>query len=86
MQRIVVAVMRPLTDLLSVVLYLLKRQPQLAVATLKAYRDFFAWHSVLADKRRKIRSQRKAESDKIYRGSMVVRYMLGAKRFSQMIK
>jgi GT2 family glycosyltransferase len=86
MQRIVVAVMRPLADLLSVVLYLLKRQPKLAIATLKAYRDFFAWHSVLADKRRKVRLQRKSESNKIFKGSMVVRYMLGAKRFSQMIK
>ena len=86
MQRVVAAVIRPLADLLSVVLYLLKRQPDLAMATLKAYRDFFAWHSALAEKRRTIRSHRNSESNKIYKGSMVVRYMLGAKRFSQMIK
>ena len=86
MQRVVAAVIRPLADLLSVVLYLLKRQPDLAMATLKAYRDFFAWHLALAEKRRVIRSQRLSESNKIYGGSMVVRYMLGAKRFSQMIK
>ena len=86
MQRVVAAVIRPLADLLSVVLYLLKRQPDLAMATLKAYRDFFVWHSALAEKRRVIRSQRLSESNKIYGGSMVVRYMLGAKRFSQMIK
>ena len=86
MQRVVAAVIRPLADLLSVVLYLLKRQPDLAMATLKAYLDFFAWHSALAEKRRTIRSHRNSESNKIYKGSMVVRYMLGAKRFSQMIK
>ena len=86
MQRIVVAVVRPLADLLSVALYLLKRQTNLAAATLKAYRDFFAWHSALAEKRRAIRSSCRLESNKIYKGSMVVRYMLGAKRFSQMIK
>ncbi len=86
MQRIVVAIVRPLSDLLSVVLYLLKRQTNLAAATLKAYRDFFAWHSALAEKRRAIRSSCRLESNKIYKGSMVVRYMLGAKRFSQMIK
>lgn len=86
MQRVVAAVIRPLADLLSVVLYLLKRQPDLAMATLKAYRDFFAWHTALAEKRRTIRSHRNSESNKIYKGSMVVRYMLGAKRFSQMIK
>ena len=86
MQRVVAAVIRPLADLLSVVLYLFKRQSDLAMATLKAYRDFFAWHSALAEKRRTIRSHRNSESNKIYKGSMVVRYMLGAKRFSQMIK
>lgn len=86
MQRVVAAVIRPLADLLSVVLYLFKRQSDLAIATLKAYRDFFAWHSALAEKRRTIRSHRNSESNKIYKGSMVVRYMLGAKRFSQMIK
>ena len=86
MQRVVAAVIRPLADLLSVVLYLLKRQPDLAMATLKAYLDFFAWHSALAEKRRTIRSHRNSESNKIYKGSMVVRYMLGSKRFSQMIK
>lgn len=85
-QRVVVAVVRPLADMLSVVLYLIKCQPQLSIATLEAYRDFFRWHTSLAEKRRKIRQSCKAESSQIYCLSMVVRYMLGAKYFSQMIK
>ena len=85
LQRIVVAVLRPVADMFSVVLYLLKRQPQLAKATIKAYRDFIVWHSELAAKRRAIRQSRVAESRLIYKGSMVVRYMLGRRTFDNMI-
>ena len=85
LQRIVVAVMRPVADIFSAVLYLLKRQPELAKATLKAYRDFMLWHSALAKKRRAVRQSRVAESLLIYKGSMVVRYMLGKRRFDNMI-
>ena len=84
-QRISAAILRPLADSLSVVIYLLKRQPQLAKATLKAYRDFFAWHKELGRKRKAIRGARVAESKQIYKGSMVVRYMLGRHTFDNMI-
>ena len=85
LQRIVVAVMRPVADIFSVALYLLKRQPELAKATIKAYRDFIVWHSALSKKRRAVRQSRVAESRLIYKGSMVVRYMLGKRRFDNMI-
>ena len=84
-QRITAAILRPLADSLSVVIYLLKRQPQLAKATLKAYRDFFAWHKELGRKRSAIRRAKVAESKLIYKGSMVVRYMLGRHTFDNMI-
>ena len=84
-QRISAAILRPLADSLSVVIYLLKRQPQLAKATLKAYRDFFTWHKELGRKRKAIRGARVAESKQIYKGSMVVRYMLGRHTFDNMI-
>ena len=85
LQRVVVAVMRPVADIFSVALYLLKRQPELAKATIKAYRDFIVWHSVLSKKRRAVRQSRVAESQLIYKGSMVVRYMLGKRTFDNMI-
>ena len=84
-QRFTVAIMRPLADMMSVAIYLLKGQFKLASATLRAYRDFLAWHKDLSRKRQTIRGNAKAESNQIYRGSMVVRYMLGRHTFNNMI-
>lgn len=85
MQRFTVAILRPLADMLSVLIYLLKGEMKLAAATLRAYRDFFALHKELGKKRKTVRSSRVAESGNIYRGSMVVRYMLGRHKFDNMI-
>lgn len=85
MQRFTVAILRPLADMLSVLIYLLKGEIKLAAATLRAYRDFFALHKELGKKRKEVRSSRVAESGNIYRGSMVVRYMLGRHKFDNMI-
>ena len=85
MQRFTVAILRPLADLLSVLIYLLKGEIKLAAATLRAYRDFIALHKELSKKRKAVRSSRVAESGNIYRGSMVVRYMLGRHKFDNMI-
>ena len=85
MQRFTVAILRPLADLLSVLIYLLKGEMKLAAATLRAYRDFFALHKELSKKRKAVRSSIVAESGNIYRGSMVVRYMLGRHKFDNMI-
>lgn len=84
-QRLSVAVLRPMADLLSVAIYLLKGERKLAAATLKAYRDFLMWHKQLSKKRKAIRSARVAESKLIYKGSMVVRYALGRHTFDNMI-
>ena len=85
MQRMTVAVLRPLADMLSVIIYLLKGEIKLANATLRAYKDFFAWHKALSKKRKATRSRVVAESKMIYRGSMVVRYALGRHKFDNMI-
>jgi GT2 family glycosyltransferase len=85
-QRILVAVARPVADMLSALIYYLRGDKALAKATIEAYRDFFALHGELNKKRKAVRSARKAESDRIYRGSIVLRYALGKKYFSNMMK
>ena len=84
-QRLTVAILRPIADMLSMAIYLLKGQFKLANATLRAYRDFILWHKELSRKRKAIRGNAKAESKHIYGGSMVVRYMLGRHTFNDMI-
>ena len=85
-QRCVVAIARPLADALSVMVYLVKGQRELAKAVWQAYKEFFLAHKELGKKRRAVRSSVKQESHTIYRGSIVLRYALGGKRFDKMIK
>ena len=85
-QRILVAVARPVADMLSALIYLLRGDKALAKATIEAYRDFFALHGVLNKKRKAVRSACKAESDRIYRGSIVLRYAVGKRFFGNLMK
>ena len=85
-QRILVAVARPVADMLSALIYLLRGDKALAKATVEAYRDFFALHGELNKKRKAVRSACKAESDRIYRGSIVMRYAVGKKFFGNLMK
>ena len=85
-QRIVVAVARPVCDMLSAALYFLRGNTTLGKAILRAYRDFLDAHGELNEKRQMIRSARKAESRQIYSGSIVLRYALGRKTFDDMMK
>lgn len=84
-QRLLAAVVRPMTDMLSVVIYLAKGDLRLAGATLRAYRDFLAWHGTLARKRREVRATCRTESRQIYRSSIVLRYMFGRKTFGNIM-
>lgn len=84
-QRCVVAVARPAADMLSALIYLLKGQTSLFSATIRAYWDFMRLHHSLSKKRHAIRSAATAESRQIYRGSIVLRYALGKKRFGDMM-
>ena len=43
------------------------------------------WHPLLAEKRRAIRSSRKAGSRHIYRGSILLRYFLGGRTFGRLM-
>ncbi|MBQ7787528.1 MAG: glycosyltransferase family 2 protein [Alistipes sp.] len=85
-QRILVAVARPVADMLSALIYLLRGDKALAKATVEAYRDFFALHGELNKKRKAVRSACKAESDRIYRGSIVMRYAVGKRFFGNLMK
>ena len=85
-QRILVAVARPVADMLSALIYFLRGDKALAKATIEAYRDFFALHGELNKKRKAVRSARKAESERIYLGSIVLRYALGKKIFGDLMK
>lgn len=60
-QRVVVAVLRPVLDLLAAFSYLLQGRGRNFWAVVRAYRDFFAWHGALARKRRTIRGTLKEE-------------------------
>ena len=85
-QRLLVAVARPIADMLSALIYFLRGDKALAKATVEAYRDFMALHGELNKKRKAVRSARKAESDRIYRGSIVLRYALRKKIFGDIMK
>ena len=84
-QRILVAVVRPVLDLLAALSYLVQGRADNFRAVFRAWRDFLRWHGALAEKRRAIRSSRKTEARHIYRGSIVVRYMLGGRTFGQLM-
>ncbi|MFI3332275.1 MAG: glycosyltransferase family 2 protein [Rikenellaceae bacterium] len=84
-QRLVVAVVRPVLDLLAAFSYLAKGEWGNFTAPFRAYRDFAKWHPVLHAKRKEIRSTRLSESNHIYRGSIILRYLFGAKKFGDLL-
>ncbi len=84
-QRIVVAIVRPALDLLAAFSYLAKGEMGNFKALFIAYRDFLRWHPILSAKRKKIRSTRIGESNYIYKGSIILRYLFGSKSFGDLI-
>ncbi|MBO7306667.1 MAG: glycosyltransferase family 2 protein [Alistipes sp.] len=83
MQRMTVAVVRPFTDMLEVLAYLVTLHPHKAWAIVRAWGEFIAWHSALSRKRKAVKRVKKVEN--IYRGSIVVRYLLGGRKFKNII-
>ena len=84
-QRVVVAIVRPLLDLLAALSYLAQGHGQNFKAVFRAYRDFFRWHSVLSAKRKQIRQTApKHLPATIYRGSILLRYLFGWRIFGNM--
>ena len=84
-QRLLVSVLRPTLDLLAALSYLAQGRADNFRAVFRAWRDFFKWHPSLAKKRRAIQSARKSEARHIYRGSVVLRYMLGGRTFGRLM-
>ncbi len=83
MQRLVVATIRPFTDMAEAALLLLTLQPERAWAIVRAWGSFIAWHKILSKKRREVIRKKKAEN--IYRFSIVVRYLFGRRHFNRMM-
>lgn len=77
MQRFVVAIVRPVLDLVTAFGYLAQGRWRSSVAVVEAWRDFLWWHRDLAEKRREVRSEVVRESLYIYRGSILLRRLLG---------
>ena len=84
-QRCCVALVRPLTDGAAALGYLLGGHPAKFRAVVRAWRDFLRDHGRLLARRREIRAAAKKVPTGIYRGSIVVRYLLGGRRFGQMM-
>lgn len=84
-QRAVVAVVRPLLDLAAAAGYLLGGNTGGFKAVFAAYRDFAKWHRRLAHERRAIRGGAVAESPYIYKGTIVLRYLFGMRRFDKLM-
>ena len=84
-QRAVVAVVRPLLDMAAAAGYLLSGNTGGFRAVFAAYRDFVKWHPRLARERRTIRGGAKAESPHIYKGSIVLKYLFGMRRFDKLM-
>ena len=83
MQRAVVAVVRPMTDMLEVVINILTLHPHRAWAVVRAWREFIAWHGMLSRKRKAV--VRTAKPKGIYRNSIIVRYLLGRRTFNNIL-
>ncbi len=83
-QRILVALLRPFTDILAAISYLLKGDGRSAIAVGEAWWEFLLWHKSLSQKRESIRGSRRSESTQIYRGSILLATLRGVKRFTQL--
>ena len=83
MQRAVVAVVRPATDMLEAFVNLVTLHPHRAWAIVRAWGEFIAWHGVLARKRKAV--VRKKRVDNIYRYSIILRYIFGGRKFNNMM-
>lgn len=85
-QRAVVAVVRPVLDMMAALSYLAQGRGDNFRAVFRAWRDFLRWHESLSRKRKEIRQCCKGTvAGKVYRGSVVLRYLLGRKTFGRMM-
>lgn len=85
-QRLTVALLRPLLDVAAACSYLLQGRPASFAAVGRAWYDFIRRHGRLAAQRREIRSTQRCEAKHVYRGSIVLRYLLGRRVFGRMME
>ena len=84
-QRSVVAVVRPVLGSCAALKYLMQGRPDYVPAVGRAWRDFLRAHKALAAKRRAVRGAVKGKPRGIYCGSIVLRYLLGRRRFGKLL-
>lgn len=85
MQRAVVAVVRPLTDMAEAVAHLLMLRPRNAWAIVRAWWAFVKWHKMLGRKRREMVRREGVEIRGIYPRSIVLSYLFGKRTFNKMM-
>ena len=85
LQRALVAVVRPPLDLLAACSYLAQGRWDNFRAVFRAWRDFIVWHPSLAAKRRAVRGDRRTEARHIFRGSILLRYLVGRRCFGGLL-
>ena len=83
MQRAVVAVVRPFTDMAEALVYLVTLRPRMAWSVVKAWWSFIKWHKLLSGKRSEV--VRHVKPKHIYRGSIILRYICGKRHFNDMM-
>lgn len=83
MQRMVVAIVRPFTDMVEALGHLVTLHPQRAWAVLHAWGTFIAWHGRLSKQRRAVARSKKVTT--IYKFSIIVRYLFGKRHFNKMM-
>ena len=83
MQRAVVAVVRPMTDMLEALVNLVTLHPHRAWAIVRAWGEFIAWHGTLSRKRKAVIRTKKVNN--IYRHSIILRYLFGKRTFNNMM-
>ena len=84
-QRVTVAVVRPLTDLLAALSYLMQGRGAAFWAVFRAWHDFLRAHPRLSRQRHAIRALVKKNPVGIYRGSILLRYLFGGRTFGKMM-
>lgn len=85
-QRFWVALIRPWSDLLAAFSYLAQGHGGAFWAVGRAWWDFLREHRLLASERRRIRAGVKKKPTGIYHGSILLRYLLGCRRASDLIE
>ena len=84
-QRMVVAVLRPFTDIAEALAHLLMLRPRNAWAILRAWWAFIKWHKMLGRKRREVVRREGVEIRGIYPRSIIVRYLFGKRTFNKIM-